>query len=115
MVVNASGDTSVIRSSQVQQRPAAHAERNSGLEWCISSPSNTARNSFFVTWCRPTILLLFLLLLVVIFVLVSGILLYHNYLVHKPRQTASAEAFFSCQNFGRFIIHIMSFMIDMNR
>ncbi|CAG9855043.1 unnamed protein product [Phyllotreta striolata] len=98
LVVNASGDSTVIRSPVAQQpaptRPAVQDQQNSGYGGCFNSPTanppaTSDQNSFFRTWCRPTILLLFLVLLVVIFVLVSGILLYHNYLVHKPRQTAS--------------------------
>ncbi|XP_047106202.1 agrin-like [Schistocerca piceifrons] len=36
-------------------------------------------------WWRPTMLLLLLVLLLVIFVLISGILLYYNYITYRPR------------------------------
>jgi hypothetical protein len=78
VVVNAAGDSSVVRPSHLQE--PAPAETNS-CGWCISSRSSTTtpppRNSCLVTWCRPTILLLILVLLVV-FLLVSAILLYFN-------------------------------------
>lgn len=91
LIVNASGDSTVIRSpvTQPQQtRAPTQEQQHSGYRGCFSSPSNTPasseQNSFFRTWCRPTILLLFLVLLVVIFVLVSGILLYHNCMLLMP-------------------------------
>ncbi|XP_049772393.1 agrin-like [Schistocerca cancellata] len=36
-------------------------------------------------WWRPTMLLLLLVLLLVVFVLISGILLYYNYITYRPR------------------------------
>lgn len=81
VLVNASGDSTVIRNSQ-QASPAVATESHSKCGWCLSTESTTAsspeRNSCISTWCRPTILLLILVLLVVVFVLVSGILLYCN-------------------------------------
>ncbi|XP_017774271.1 PREDICTED: cat eye syndrome critical region protein 6 homolog, partial [Nicrophorus vespilloides] len=60
---------------------------------CCCAPSTTSttapenEESCLVSWCRPTILLLLLVLLIVIFVLVSGILLYYNYVSYRPPQT----------------------------
>ncbi|CAG9816695.1 unnamed protein product [Phaedon cochleariae] len=81
VVVNASGDSSVVRPSRLQQSPQ-HAASNSRCGWCLTKdataqPSSSSA-SCWISWCRPTILLLVLVLLVVVFVLVSGILLYHN-------------------------------------
>lgn len=75
VVVNAAGDSSVLRRSQ----ETAPAESYS-CGWCERSTTTTPsnRNSCLISWCRPTILLLILVLLVVVFVLVSGILLYFN-------------------------------------
>lgn len=82
VVVNASGDSSVVRNnSQLQQPPPVAGESNSRCGWCLSTESTTpsnSRDSCLMSWCRPTILLLILVLLVVVFVLVSGILLYYN-------------------------------------
>ena len=78
VVVNAAGDSSVLRPVHLQE-PAPPESESCG--WCFSRSSSTtpsARNSCLASWCRPTILLLILVLLVVIFVLVSGILLYYN-------------------------------------
>lgn len=81
VLVNASGDSTVVRNSQ-QASPAAAADHHSKCGWCLSTesstPSSPERSSCIETWCRPTILLLILVLLVVVFVLVSGILLYCN-------------------------------------
>lgn len=82
VVVNASGDSSVVRSSQLQQPSPAAVEATSRYGWCLNAqsttPSSSGRDSCLLSWCRPTILLLILVLLVVVFVLVSGILLYYN-------------------------------------
>ncbi|XP_066597691.1 agrin-like isoform X2 [Prorops nasuta] len=65
VVVNVSGESSVVDQKQVKDTRQTEVPR---------SP-----------WCRPTILLLLLVLLVVIFVFVAGILLYFNYMSYKPR------------------------------
>lgn len=81
VLVNASGDSTVVRNSQ-QASPTVASEPHSKCGWCLSTesttPSTPERSSSLSTWCRPTILLLILVLLVVVFVLVSGILLYCN-------------------------------------
>ncbi|KAG5885807.1 hypothetical protein JTB14_001416 [Gonioctena quinquepunctata] len=95
VVVNAFGDSSVVRPSQMTRSSPPNVATSSRCGWCFTPQTNTPassnRSSCLLTWCRPTILLLVLILLVVVFVLVSGILLYHNYLVNKPRQTPSIE------------------------
>lgn len=77
VVVNAAGDSAVVRPRHLQD--AAPADAACG--WCLGpTPTDTpqARTSCAASWCRPTILLLILVLLVVVFVTVSGILLYFN-------------------------------------
>lgn len=84
VVVNASGDSSVVRppTQPVQQQTPQSAESSTRCGWCLSpsssTPPTTDRESCIMSWCRPTILLLILVLLVIVFVLVSGILLYYN-------------------------------------
>lgn len=94
VVVNASGDSTVVRSGHMQDTSVGAAaaaavastapvETNS-CGWCLNTQSSatttspSSRDSCLISWCRPTILLLILVLLVVVFVLVSGILLYYN-------------------------------------
>ena len=76
VVVNASGGASVLRPTE-----ALSSDDNS-CGWCVSmtqSPSATAsEETCWMSWCRPTLLLLILVLLIVVFVLVSGVLLYLN-------------------------------------
>ncbi|GJQ68230.1 hypothetical protein Trydic_g10765 [Trypoxylus dichotomus] len=82
IVVNASGGSSVLHAAE-------SANDDSSLcVWCMSNqlpPSTTTNESWWISWCKPTILLLILVLLVILFVLVSGILLYFNYASYKPR------------------------------
>lgn len=83
VVVNASGDSTVVRSSHHHVHDAVLPDDTDSCGWCFNSQtsSNTPRdrnNACLSSWCRPTLLLLFLVLLVVVFILVSGILLYYN-------------------------------------
>lgn len=82
VVVNASGDSSVVRSSHMQDTSVAAPVETNSCGWCLNTQSSTTppstRDSCLISWCRPTILLLILVLIVVVFVLVSGILLYYN-------------------------------------
>ncbi|RZC40678.1 hypothetical protein BDFB_000528 [Asbolus verrucosus] len=107
VVVNAAGDSSVVRASHLQQEPAPTEADSCG--WCFGSqtPSTTpeARNSCLVSWCRPTILLLILVLLVVVFVLVSGILLYFN---------CTFKCFYVCMLTQSFDVKTCSLHIHQN-
>lgn len=75
-VVNSSGDTTVVRSNESTEN------ENRSCGWCIPSPQSsttpTTEESCWMSWCKPTVLLILLVILVVVFVLVSGILLYFN-------------------------------------
>ncbi|XP_044018032.1 agrin-like isoform X3 [Aphidius gifuensis] len=80
VVVNVAGESTVVdqkRTKEIQQNSVD------------SSP-----------WCRPTILILLLILLIVSFVLVSGILLYVNYMPYKPRHPVpeDKDRFFASNN-----------------
>ncbi|KAK9890327.1 hypothetical protein WA026_010425 [Henosepilachna vigintioctopunctata] len=85
VIKNPADDNKVLKSSNGVQSGTIESQ---SCGWCLS-PSATAstpiRDSCFFSWCRPTLLLLILILLIIIFVFLSGILLYYNYLVHKPR------------------------------
>lgn len=76
VVVNAAGDSSVVRPGEVS------TTEESSCGWCVSSASppatSTPEESCWVNWCRPTVLLIILVLLVIIFMFVSGLLLYFN-------------------------------------
>lgn len=98
VVVNASGDSTVVRTSHLQQQPAPVDNHTCG--WCLNSDTNSAtpssRESCLISWCRPTILLLILVLLVVVFVLVSGILLYYNCMLILSLCSCMVGCFYLC-------------------
>lgn len=75
-VVNSSGDTTVVRSNDTNDN-----EDNS-CDWCLPTPqsSTTPSNeeSCWMSWCKPSILLVLLVILIVVFLLVAGILIYYN-------------------------------------
>lgn len=75
IVVNASGGTSVLHTTETQNNDSDLCV------WCMANQvqsTTTNNDSWWLSWCKPTILLLVLVLLVVMFVLISGILLYFN-------------------------------------
>lgn len=72
VVVNATGGTSVVRPNEP---PPAESE---SCGWCVNPQPASSSESCWMSWCKPTILLLILVLLVIVFVLVSGVLLYFN-------------------------------------
>lgn len=113
VIVNASGDSSVVRSSQLQQPSPAAVEASSRCGWCLNAqsttPNSSGRDSCLISWCRPTILLLILVLLVVVFVLVSGILLYYNCTLESFYVDACSLfplLLLSCPTTGRALIYV---------
>lgn len=77
-VVNSSGATTTYT------RPNNDNMENedTSCDWCLpptqssSTPSN--EDSCWMSWCKPSILLVLLIILIVVFVLVAGILIYYN-------------------------------------
>ncbi|XP_031335468.1 agrin-like isoform X3 [Photinus pyralis] len=89
IVVNATVGSSVVRTNQsIPLRP-------SSCTWCVPSQTTASNSgtesSFWTPCCKPSVLLLVLVVLVVIFVMVSGILVYFNYMTYKPGQAPSEE------------------------
>ncbi|KAL3289355.1 hypothetical protein HHI36_022791 [Cryptolaemus montrouzieri] len=85
VIRNPPDDNKILKSSNGMESGTIDSQ---SCGWCLS-PSSAAstpvRDSCFFSWCRPTLMLLLLILFIIIFVFISGILLYYNYLVHKPR------------------------------
>lgn len=82
VVVNVTGASSVVRPIAPLQETQVQ-EEESGYGCCQRKSQSTISSAqpetgCWLSWCRPTILLLFLVLLVIVFVLVSAILLYYN-------------------------------------
>ncbi|XP_021919544.1 myb-like protein A isoform X2 [Zootermopsis nevadensis] len=92
-VVNVTGNatsTNILRNtsssgSDSGDRTCCVSSWCSGQRDATPGTTTTTEDSCCSGWCKPTILLLLLALLVVVFVLISGILLYFNYITYKPR------------------------------
>ncbi|XP_069690364.1 uncharacterized protein [Periplaneta americana] len=82
--VEGEGDRTCCVSSWCATRRSC-CSRQDADNTATTVPTTTPEPNCCSNWCRPTILLLLLVLLVVVFVLISGILLYFNYMTYKPR------------------------------
>lgn len=75
-VVNSSGDTTVTRPNETTDN------EETSCDWCLPPPQTSAtpsnEESCWMSWCKPSILLVLLVILIVVFILVAGILIYYN-------------------------------------
>lgn len=96
-VVNSSGDTTVTRHNDNNTE-----NEDTSCDWCLppSQSSTTPSNeeSCWMSWCKPSILLVLLIILIVVFVLVAGILIYYNCMF----TSRCMSVLFSCFPFSLF-------------
>lgn len=75
-VMNSSAGTNVSRPNDATEN------EETSCDWCLPRPQSSTtpsnEDSCWMSWCRPSILLVLLVILIVVFVLVAGILIHYN-------------------------------------